>query len=132
MSTVTPIVSPAYVNQANVEHRDIVPVVLVNPATGQLVLSGDSAAPLLQVLSDSLVANTVKTVILPTVVTYLRLQNTNTSGDIVVRFNDNPIIGDPKSITLAPGAVLEINRSFRATDLRIIKLLLGDFNLIVA
>lgn len=125
MSTVTPIVSPAYVNQPNVEHRDILPVVLVDTETGT------TTAPLLQDLSGLLTANTVNVVTLPTTTSYLRLQNSNASGDIVFRFNVSPTIGDYKSITLAPGAAFELRQRFKATDIEILRATNGNFNLIV-
>jgi hypothetical protein len=125
MSTVTPIVSPAYVNQPNVEHRDIVPVVLVDTETGT------TTASLLQDLSNTLVANTVLSITLPATTSYIRLQNSNASGDIVFRFNVPPAIGDYKSITLAPGAVFELRQRFKATDIEILRATNGNFNLIV-
>jgi hypothetical protein len=125
MSTVTPIVAPPYTSEQYVEHRDILPVTLVDTETGR------STSPVLQDLSDALVANTVKVIVLPTTTSYLRIQNSNASGDIVFRFNVAPTIGDYKSITLAPGAVFELKERFKATDIEILRATNGNFNLIV-
>jgi hypothetical protein len=132
MSTVAPIVSPAYVNLPNMEHRDIVPVALVSPTTGEFIPSGDVTVPLLQELSESLLANTVKIIPLPAVTSYLRLQNTNASGHIYFRFNIAPTAGDFKSITLDPGEIFHTSMKFKATNIQILRASNGNFNLITA
>jgi hypothetical protein len=124
MSTVTPIAAPPYTSEQYVEHRDILPVVLIDTETGK------STSASLNELSATLVANTVLSVALPATVSYLRLQNTNASGHIYFRFNIAPTVGDYKSITLDPGEIFNISSKFKATNIQILRASNGNFNLI--